>query len=257
MKLARNRLQVRNAPDLADFYCRLLGMRALGSSDTSAFGYNALQCLLEFHEGNGGPYLAKESDCYWKIGITLRNLDSAAVYLREQGWPVSSPRQFRDIGYMCHLRDPEGFAIELLQQGFEGNEAPAGAGHPIGGQATLAHVTLRTNDIAAARQLCERGLGMRLMSVQPVPERGFTLYFYGWSSEALPNPDLEAVQNREWLWARPYTLLELQHLEKAVDLRMSDEGACGFAGFAYGGDASSALTYLSPSELVPLIREIP
>ena len=80
-----------------------------------------------------------------------------------------------------------------------------------GGQATLAHITLRITDLPAARELCENKLGMRLMSIQPVQERNFSLYFYAWSDEPLPNPDLEAVENREWLWARPYALLELQH----------------------------------------------
>ena len=135
---------------------------------------------------------------------------------------------------MCHLIDPEGFSIELLQQGFEGNERPAGEGHPIGAQATLAHLTLRVADIHRAQDYFGNELGMRLMSVQPVPERDFCLHFYGWSDEALPDPDLEAVANREWLWARPYTLVELQHLQAAPSINLPDAGRAGFAGFSYG-----------------------
>ncbi|MGI9462984.1 MAG: VOC family protein [Aestuariivirgaceae bacterium] len=244
MKLARACLRVQNAAELEAFYCSLLGMRRLGSADAPAFGYDPAQCLLELDEGKFAPYTASSDDLYWKIGITVKNLDSAVAYLRASGYEVSAPRQFRDIGYLCHLHDPAGFVIELLQQGFEGNEGPSGDGHAIGGQATLAHVTLRVCDIAATRRYCEGQLGMRLMSIQPVRDLGFTLYFYAWSDEVLPNEDLEAVENREWLWLRPYTLLELQHLESSDQIKAPDVRAAGFAGIGVENDVGD-LRYLS------------
>ena len=94
---------------------------------------------------------------------------------------------------------------------------------------------------------------MRLMSVQPIPERGFTLYFYAWSDEPLPDPDLEAVENREWLWARPYTLLELQHWhETDAPTSRPREGQAGFAGFAYGSGDCNDLTSMPLSRLADL-----
>ena len=253
MQLARTCLKVEDASALVAFYTDHMGMFAFGSPGSAAFGYDPAQCLLELYEGEFEPFQAGDTDFYWKIGITLRDLDAAVAYLRHRGWPVSDPRQFRDIGYMCHLRDPHGFAVELLQRGFKGHAAPRGDGHPIGGQAVLAHVTLRITDLPAARIFCETRLGMRLMSIQPVPERGFTLYFYGWSDEPLPNVNLEAVENREWLWARPYTLLELQHWEFGVDnLSKPNDSDAGFAGFAYQGGDDPSPTYLSLSELADL-----
>lgn len=247
MKLSRTCLNVRNAAGLANFYSYVLGMRQLGTEHCPAFGYDEGQCLLEFREAELLPYQTASDDLYWKIGITVRNLDSAVDYLHKQGWPVNTPRQFRDIGYLSHLNDPEGFQVELLQQGFEGNHgAPVTTGHPIGGQATLAHLTLRVANLEASQGYCEGELGMRLMSVQPVPERDFCLYFYSWNDEPLPNPDLEAVANREWLWGRPYTLLELQHLETVEQVQAPRSGEAGFAGFAFGGEA---VTYLSADHL--------
>ena len=243
MKLSRTCLNVRNAAGLSNFYTSVLGMHQLGSEDGPAFGYSQQQCLLEFHEAELQHYNPVPGDLYWKIGITVQNLEFAVKYLNDQGWPVSAPRQFGDIGYLCHLQDPEGFQVELLQQGFEGNHGPPPeSGHPIGAQATLAHLTLRVANLEATKSWCEQELGMRLMSVQPVPERDFCLYFYSWNDEPLPDPDLEAVANREWLWARPYTLLELQHLEAADQVIAPRSGEAGFAGFAYGEDE---LTYLS------------
>ena len=233
MKIARLCLRVRNRRRLAEFYRERMGMRRFGPASTPEFGYDTAQCLLEFDEADVEPYRPANYDIYWKIGITLRNLDSAVHYLRQQGCRVSDPRQFRDIGYLCHISDPEGFTVELLQQGFEGHAQPAGPGHPVGGQATLAHLTLRVTDIAAARAFCEQDLGLRLMSIQNVEDLGFCLYFFGFGAEKLPKPRLEAVENREWLWSRAYTLLELQHVTSTgAEIRPPNADQAGFAAFS-------------------------
>ncbi|MEM8686940.1 MAG: VOC family protein [Pseudomonadota bacterium] len=251
MRLSRICFNVRNAAAQAGFYRALLGMEQLGEDTSPAFGYHRDQALLEFHESELEPYEPAGENFYWKIGITLQNLDCAVEFLNDQGWPVSAPRQFRDIGYMCHLSDPEGFPIELLQQGFEGNHGPAPPqGHPIGAQAILAHLTLRVANLRAAEDTFAGEMNMRLMSVQPVPERSFCLYFYSWSDAPLPEPDLDAVGNREWLWARPFTLLELQHLETEAAVSAPRPGRADFAGFAYGGEA---LTYLSADQLSEIL----
>lgn len=54
---------------------------------------------------------------------------------------------------------------------------------------------------------------MKLLCVEPVLEYGFTLYFLAYTTEDAPNmANLEAEANREWLYQRPYTTLELQHV---------------------------------------------
>lgn len=242
MQILRNILKVRNRSAVSEFYTNLLGMSEFGSVANPCLGYAPSQALLEFQEGEFAPYDPEPLDLYWKIGITVKNLDFAYAYLRTQGWPVSEPQQFRDIGYLCHVRDPERFSVELLQQGFEGNDQPAGEGHPVGGQATLAHLTLRVSDISAANAFFGQKLGMRLMSIQPVPERNFCLYFYSWNDEPLPKPDLESVENREWLWGRPCTLIELQHLEDAAQITAPHLSEAGFAAFTYGtGDEETVI----------------
>ena len=194
---------------VAAFYRDTLGMWQA----EDGWGYGPQGARLRFGSGAASPHVASQGARYWKIGIALRDLDHAVAYLRDIGVPVSDPKQFQDIGYLAHLTDPAGHAIELIQVGFAGRAGDPGTGHPVGGQAVLAHLTLRVGDPARARAWCEDQLDLRCMSVQPVPSHDFTLYFYAQSDEALPDPDLCAVANREWLWARPYTLLELQHLE--------------------------------------------
>ena len=56
---------------------------------------------------------------------------------------------------------------------------------------------------------------MKLLSRQQVTVYGFELYFLAAVSEEeaakMPDPnDLDSVGNREWLWQRDYTTLELQ-----------------------------------------------
>ncbi|MEM6462817.1 MAG: VOC family protein [Pseudomonadota bacterium] len=245
MKITRHCLRVKNPEELVDFYEATLGMRNFGEGKSPLLGYDAKQCLLELSGGARQDYIAEPDALYWKIGITVRDLDAAVISLQQWGHDVTDPRQFRDIGYMSHLRDPQGFSIELLQQGFEGRAQPAGNGHPVGGQATLSHITLRVNNIEAARLHCENRLGMRLMSVQPVDDYGFSLYFFCWSNERLPKSDLEAVENREWLWARPYALLELQHIfAGTVHPTQSDDKQADFAGFAYQAEKGGAHNYV-------------
>ncbi len=255
LKLARNRLRVFRPAELTAFYERVLGMRNFGEISKPLLGYDPNQTVLELHGGANQPLVPSKRDFYWKIGITLRDLDHAVAFIRQSGWPVSDPIQFAEIGYLCHLRDPDGFVIELLQQGFEGNQTDAGKGHPVGGQATLAHITLRINHLDQALTHCTERLGLQLVSIQPVPDYGFSLYFLAGTNEKRPVDDLKAVANREWLWKRPYSLLELQHFpEGGVESPLLEESEPGFLGLALERGATLGLEFLQPADFVPWVE---
>lgn len=229
MSLDALHLRVANPKVLAGYYRDVLGMTARPDGDGWRVGYDGADADLLLLPSGGG-YAHDRGQRYWKIGITLPNVDLAADHLLSQGVAVSDPRQFLDIGYMAHLSDSEGFVIELLQHDFEGNR-PEGAGDH---NAPFAHgcigqITLRTGDIQAEDQQC-RDLGMRLMSMQEVAPYGFDLHFYAFTDETPPNPDLWSVDNREWLWKRPYTTLEFQHMEGAAFAPVPD-----FLGIEIGG----------------------
>ena len=195
--------QVECCQPLEAFYCGLLGMSLSHHDDTVSFHFPGGRSALSFRPGARAPYQYSRTDFYWKIGITVPALDRAVEHLRAHGCPVGEPEQFGDIGYLAHLKDPAGFNIELLQQGFIGEERPIIGHHPLAPNATLAHLTLRVHDIDTARSHFVDKLGMRLISIQPVTEHGFCLYFFTWHPDATPVADLEAVANREWLWRRP------------------------------------------------------
>ncbi|WP_170329514.1 VOC family protein [Ruegeria arenilitoris] len=214
MRLSALLLRVADPERLSAFYADTLGMTGRAQGANRRVGYGGQDADLLLMPGGGG-YTQDSGQRYWKIGITVPDVDLAAAYLRQNGVEVTDPKQFLDIGYMCHLKDPEGFVIELLQHDFKGNR-PANVADPAApfANACIGQVTLRTGDIAAEDAFC-RAQGMRLLSVQEVDPYGFDLHFYAFTDEVPPNPDLWSVENREWLWKRPYTTLEFQHLAGA------------------------------------------
>lgn len=239
MQLARLTLQVHSPEKLAGFYVDRLGMSARLEGEAVVVGFGGLDSEIELLKCPlGKRYRHDPADRYWKIGITLPNVDIACDQLLRSGVSVSEPRQFGDIGYMAHLTDPEGFSIELLQHRFQQNRGVA-EGNPkalLGGGARLGQVTLRTANLGADLAFYQEKLGMTLLSIQPVTAYGFDLYFLAFTNEAPPDPDLRAVANREWLWRRPYTTLELQHFPLRTEPFMLPlEGDAGFKGLKIGG----------------------
>lgn len=73
---------------------------------------------------------------------------------------------------------------------------------------------------------------MTPLSVQPVQPYGFTLYFYAFTDEVPPNPDLEAVENRTWVYQRPYSVLEIQHVHALEAETLPPATAAGFGGLS-------------------------
>lgn len=229
MRLSALYLRVTDPDRLAGFYRDILGMSVHGHRQNQRVGYGGSDADLLLMHGGGG-YAQDPGQRYWKIGITLPDVDLAVEYLRQKGVKVSDPKQFQDIGYMCHLQDPEGFVIELLQHDFQGNR-PAGAADPADpfAGACIGQITLRTGDIAAEDAFC-RAQGMRLLSMQDVSQYGFDLHFYAFTDEVPPDGDLWSVENREWLWKRPYTTLEFQHVAGARFAPVPDYRGLEFQG---------------------------
>ncbi len=104
----------------------------------------------------------------------------------------------------------------------------------LGGGASLNLLTLRTHDIAPLHNTC-LDWGMTPLSVQHVHGFGVTLHFYAFTDEQPPNPDLTAAENREWLYQRPYTVLEIQEMEGASRMHTAPDGAAGYAGAKFAG----------------------
>ena len=235
--ISRLKYHCPNPKALVQFYCEILGMR---EKSENVVGYGPFEACLEFTASSDNDQ-AGQNDYYWKIALAVPNIELACQQLARRGVNVSTPFQFQDVGYLAHFQDPAGFAIELIDHAFQGARSKVSFDESLfGGGAHLNLLTLRTNDIAAAETTC-LAWGMKPLCVQPVKGREFTLYFYADTDETPPSPDLAAIQNRTWLYQRPYTVLELQYLHEKPELAIKPEGAPGFAGFVLSGAANEKI----------------
>ncbi|MEM7177879.1 MAG: VOC family protein [Pseudomonadota bacterium] len=239
-KLETLTLRARDPEAQRRFYCDVLGMHDQGDGRV---GYSASEVALRFVQAQA-PHDPRPTDLYWKIAVSVPNIDLAVAQLEACGVTPSPPRQFRDVGYLAKVTDPEGFVIELIDHWFQGERPDQPHDETrLGGGAHLSLITLRTADIGAIEpDLLSRG--MSPLSVQPVEPYGFTLYFYAFTDEAPPDPDLTAIANRPWVYQRPYSVLEIQHVHALAAETSPAEGAGGY----------SSLSVRSPGEPVSLPR---
>jgi len=205
-----------NSPvKLAAWYERVLGMTVNQISEESVdCHYQSQDLKLQFRKSGDTSSQASGMSVYWKIGIGLEDVALGQKKIVEKGSEVSAPHQFQEIGFLCHLKDEAGNSLELLQDTFEKNFiAPVEKPElTLGQPGKIGQITIRSSNIEKTLALYEKALGMKMLSIQEVNQYGFTLYFLAYTDETPPNAEhLEAVENREWLWQRPYTTLEIQY----------------------------------------------
>ena len=213
------------------FYCDILGMDELCDGTV---GYGGEEAKIRFLKAEG-RYDPKPDDVYWKIALAVPDIELACQQLTARGVDVGKPRQFQDVGFLAHFTDPEGFTIELIEHWFQGNRQAEEIGDDaLGGGAHFNLLTLRTADIEMVQKACANW-HMTPLSIQPVESHGFTLYFYAFTSDVPPSSDLYAVENREWLYQRKYTVLEVQHIHDATTMALTPVGNAGYAGTEFSG----------------------
>lgn len=217
-------LRVQDPDAQRAFYCDVLGMSDLGDG---RIGYSDKEVALKFVKAHA-PYGPQPTDLYWKIAISVPNIELAASQLSKHGVSVTPPAQFRDVGFLAKATDPEGFVIELIDHYFEGDRPVEGHDAKLlGGGPHISLVTLRIADIAAIEPEL-LSWGMTPLSVQPVTPFGFTLHFYAFTEERPPCSNLEAVENRCWTYQRPYSVLEIQHVHEMTSETIASPSSSGF-----------------------------
>jgi catechol 2,3-dioxygenase-like lactoylglutathione lyase family enzyme len=195
----------------------------------------------------------KRNDCYWKMGVLMPDVQRLVKSLQAREVSVGDPAQFRDIGFLVHTTDPDGNTYELLQHTFEWNFKGPHKLNPV----TVGQITIRTCKFDETMDFYRRKLGMKVLSVQPVKEFGFCLYFLGYSNEKPPNPiNLQAIENREWLWQQAYCTIEIQHVESREIAPFEDlqPGEKGWAGIRVAATKEEAKT-LFGSETSTVLRD--
>lgn len=177
---------------------------------------------------------------FWKFSVFTDNMDQLRASLFDDGVESSEAVQFGDIGYLSHLHEPGGNAIELIQRTFR-QSAPLESESPD----TLGLITLRVSDAEASMRFYIEGLGMRLLCTMAVDDGRpdpFDLYFLGYIDEDPPDPNPAGVANREWLYQRPAAFIELQHYRAPTpELQATPQVAPGLMHIVLTTDDHSAL----------------
>ena len=175
--------------------------------------------------------------------------------------PIQRGSQFFEIGFLTHMKDPCDFSIELLQTTFEKNaelrkkliqdiikgedeiisklkvqqsfdnnddklheDLSLLSSQPF----VVGQITTRITDPEKSLDFYTNVLKMKLLSIQEVTEYRFTLYFLGYTEDDPPKKeDLKDVKNREWLWQRKYTTLELQWRWDAKSVHLGKDESAG------------------------------
>lgn len=198
-----------------------------------------------------------ENSGYWKIGITMYDVNAALKKMQEYGLKDDQPgEQFLDVGLLKHLVDPSGYTIELLQESFEANlvkiveseekKKLSVLDQPSEKPPHLGQITIRSSDIEKSKAFYTDVLGMKLVCIEDLtPKYPFVLYFFGYTEEKPPKDDLNDVANREWLYSRGFCQIEIQvypNKDKSKKYITNDENELGLklghAGFSVKLDQS-------------------
>eukprot|EP00088_Acartia_fossae_P062132 TRINITY_DN7483_c0_g1_i2.p1 TRINITY_DN7483_c0_g1~~TRINITY_DN7483_c0_g1_i2.p1 ORF type:complete len:275 (-),score=69.76 TRINITY_DN7483_c0_g1_i2:209-1033(-) len=206
--------RVRQPEDLAAWYENVLGMNMKKEGERYLCKYEGQDLQLIFENATKSGPTQSGMSVYWKIGIGLPDVDLGRDKIMAKNTQVTEGHQFQEIGYLCHLKDPALNSLELLQDTFEKNfvKPVPKPELTLGQPGKIGQITIRSSNIEKTLALYEKALGMKMLSIQSVDSYGFVLYFLAFTDDDPPNSkDLNAVENREWLWQRPYTTLEIQY----------------------------------------------
>lgn len=259
--LQKHSLYISNPKASCDFYINKLGMSLLKkfsenekeyyhlSFDTSP---NSKEAFLEliFDKDNKETIFPKNKESlegYWKIALSIKDVDIARENLLKKGIEVSPAFQVPNVAYLCHFYDPDGYCLELIQHKFQKNhiKEEENKTYALGNKAVFSLITYRVKDINKSLDFYTKELGLKLLSKMNVQQRGFNLYFLALTEDILPNEeDIEAIENREWLWQREYTIIELQHIlefENDKDFKYEVGKSTGFNKITFISDKKKSL----------------
>lgn len=227
-QICSHQLYVSNITQSLKFYMNILGMHLVKHEFKDAhkhyflsFDVDSKQAYLELicDTSNKNADLNVQSSIttgYWKMAISVQDVQLARQKLIKNNIEVSSAVQVPNVAYLCHFSDPDGHALELIQHTFEENFVPKeeDSSYALGNKPTFLLITYRSKNIEKSIDFYKNTLGMRLLSKMDVSQRGFDLYFFGYTKKQLPNEDICSVDNVQWLWQRNCTMIELQHIHE-------------------------------------------
>lgn len=223
MQLSGIQLKIQNPIKTLAFYTDILGFSHIKTIEKENQKHYVLQAkntnfLLELihnsKEREIENYQELPQDNYWKYSLFVDDITRTATILNKLNIAVNEPFQFGNIGYLAHIQDTENHKIEFIQKTFKQHtpkKTPTSK-HPLQELPIFGLITIRSKDPVKSIQFYEKVLHMKLF-VRMYVERGngFTLYFLGDKNLTPPNPDIDALENREWMYQQKHCFIEIQH----------------------------------------------
>ena len=222
MRLQSFTLQIFEPEKMLFFYINVLGFRLLNEVlENGSVYYDLCFENTHFHlQLKYTPSLKKETyqqesiDNYWKYSVFVDDIQRVCEKLQKDEYTISEPFQFGDIGYLAHTTDPENHQIEFIQKTFKQNtlKTKPNKNNPLLDHPKLGLLTIRTKDPIKSIKFFEDILDLKLFVRMYVDRaNGFTLYFLGDKNLNVPNPDIDAIENREWMYQQCHLFVEIQH----------------------------------------------
>ncbi|GIU49530.1 VOC family protein [Shewanella sp. KT0246] len=265
MQITHHSLYISNPEQSLGFYLQQLGMQLVKQDQIGGRCHYLLQfpsaanhAQLELiHDPQRVFSIAKQPsrvDGYWKFSIAVGHLKTARQNLIDNGITTTPCLEIPNLAYLCHLEDPDGYSIELIQthliEHTQSSLIKQAPDYPLGSAAHFNLSTLRVKDIALSLSFYQE-LGLELVHTFRSDERNMSLYFLA-DKHAQAFADLQAAINSasqsigksmnakivEILWQYPETLLELQQFDGTAedeDFSYHTSTHSGFAGLTLKG----------------------
>ncbi|WP_420571247.1 VOC family protein [Kordia sp.] len=221
MNIQNFTLQIFQPEKTLAFYTNVLGFRVKETFTSKASTYYNLYlndsiCHLQLKHT---PSLEKmnyqqmPTDNYWKYSIFVDDIQKAYKELQQQQYQINEPFQFGDIGYLAHTTDVENHQIEFIQKTFKQNSPTTKDAVAFKeNSSVLGLLTIRTKDPLKSIAFYENILDLKLYVRMYVNRgKGFTLYFLADKNLQAPNADIDAIENREWMYQQQHLFVEIQH----------------------------------------------
>ncbi len=217
MDLQSFTLQIFEPKQTISYYTDVLGFRLLNEfSENDTTYYNLcfentnIHIQLKYTASlQKTDYQQVATDNYWKYSLFVDNIQKIYKELQGQNYVINEPYQFSDIGYLAHTTDPENHQLEFIQKTFKQNTPTSFLEKE---NTALGLLTIRSKDPIKSITFYEDILDLKLFVRMYVDRKnGFTLYFLGNKDLKVFSPDIDAIENREWMYQQEHLFIEIQH----------------------------------------------
>ena len=261
MQITQHRLQISHPEKSLTFYLDIMGMQLIHHYEST----QGIHYILEYYYDQGSsveettnktlhaqlelvfnpqqkftvPVQPNRQSGYWKFTIAVGHLATAHQKLLDNGIKVSLCTVIPNLAYLCHLTDPDGYCIELIQTHLIENTQDNliktdSMTFPLGSAAHMNLSTLRIKDLKHSLPFYQR-LGFELIYTYRSDERAMTLYFLANKQSDSFNEIKYSDNIVETLWQYSDTLLEFQQFDgtqEDVNFSYNTDIENGFLGLA-------------------------